>query len=68
MFNLAFTDCRDCLPAGTPSLTSNGAQLIDNLYQDRKETLLSVDDLVKEVVSTLEVGVIPYCSVVVNSF
>ncbi|XP_064385928.1 N-acetylglucosamine-6-sulfatase-like [Halichondria panicea] len=39
---------------GTPSLTSNGAQLIDNLYQDRKETLLSVDDLVKEVVSTLE--------------
>ena len=30
--------------------------LVDELYQDRLETLLSVDDLVEEVVSTLEVN------------
>lgn len=40
---------------GTPPLTTQSAQLIDTLYQNRKETLLSVDDLVKEVVSALEV-------------
>ena len=41
----------------TPLLDKPNAQLIDALYQDRKETLLSVDDLVKEVVSTLEVTI-----------
>ena len=44
--------------AATPPLNTQSAQYIDELYQDRKETLLSVDDLVKEVVSTLEVRVI----------
>ena len=29
--------------------------IVDELYQDRLETLLSVNDLVDEVVSTLEV-------------
>ena len=29
--------------------------MVDELYQDRLETLLSVDDLVEEVVGTLEV-------------
>ena len=30
--------------------------IVDELYQDRLETLLSVNDLVDEVVSTLEVS------------
>ena len=43
--------------AATPTLDTPNAKLIDALYQDRKETLLSVDDLVREVVSTLDVSI-----------
>ena len=39
----------------TPNLTNDSETLIDNLYQMRMETLFSIDDLVKEVVSALKV-------------
>lgn len=40
---------------GTSPLTSDTEKTVDDLYQMRKETLLSVDDLVMEVVATLRV-------------
>lgn len=43
--------------AGTPPMSETTKMIVDTLYQDRLETLLSVDDLVDEVVSTLEVHV-----------
>ena len=41
---------------GTPSINTTIAEIIDTLYEMRLETLLSVDDLVTEVVKTLEVS------------
>lgn len=41
---------------GTPSINTTIAETIDTLYEMRLETLLSVDDLVTEVVKTLEVS------------
>lgn len=43
---------------GTPKLTKDSADIIDDLYRDRIRTLVSVDDLVEEVVKTLEVMII----------
>ena len=40
---------------GTPPMSDTTKMIVDELYQDRLETLLSVDDLVEEVVGTLEV-------------
>lgn len=40
---------------GTPPMSATTKMIVDELYQDRLETLLSVQDLVDEVVSTLEV-------------
>lgn len=40
---------------GTPTMTSQIAGIIDDQYRDRLRSLLSVDDLVEEVVKTLEV-------------
>ena len=37
-------------------MSATTKMIVDELYQDRLETLLSVDDLVEEVVGTLEVG------------
>ena len=39
----------------TPPMSGTTKMIVDELYQDRLETLLSVNDLVDEVVSTLEV-------------
>lgn len=41
---------------GTPPLDASTVTLIDELYQRRLESLLSVDDLVSEVLDALEVG------------
>ena len=40
---------------GTPPINSTIAKAIDDLYQLRLESLLSVDDLVNDIVKTLEV-------------
>ena len=37
-------------------MSATTKMIVDELYQDRLETLLSVDDLVEEVVDTLKVG------------
>lgn len=46
------------LKSGTPPIDDSIAKAIDDLYELRLESLLSVDDLVKEVVQTLEVRMI----------
>ena len=43
---------------GTPPIDDKIAKTIDELYQMRLETLLSVDDLVAAVVKALEVGLL----------
>ena len=43
------------LPPGTPPMTSEIQQAIDDLYEMRLGTLLSVDDLVTAVISALDV-------------
>ena len=41
---------------GTPSLTEEVTEAIDDLYRNRLRTLQSVDDLVAAVVASLEVS------------
>jgi len=47
------TYCVDCV--GTPPINSTIAAAIDQFYEMRLETLLSVDDLVAAVIKALEV-------------
>jgi len=42
------------LHTGTPPMDEYTKMMVDALYQDRLETLLSVDDLVGELVTTLQ--------------
>ena len=44
------------LSLGTPSLTEEVTEAIDDLYRNRLRTLQSVDDLVAAVVASLEVS------------
>ena len=42
--------------AGTPVMNNSTRQLVDQLYEDRLATLLSVQDMVEAVIDALEVG------------
>ena len=46
---------------GTPSLTEEVTEAIDDLYRNRLRTLQSVDDLVAAVVASLEVSSVCAC-------
>ena len=46
------------LNAGTPAINDTIEKLIDDLYELRLESLLSVDDLVSEVIDTLEASLL----------
>ena len=53
---------------GTPPMDGYTKTMVDTLYQDRLETLLSVDDLVDEVVTTLQTaGVLDNTYIFYNS-
>ena len=53
---------------GTPPMSDTTKMIVDTLYQDRLETLLSVDDLVGEVVATLQTaGVLDNTYIFYNS-
>ena len=53
---------------GTPPMSDATKMIVDTLYQDRLETLLSVDDLVGEVVTTLQTaGVLDNTYIFYNS-
>lgn len=67
-YNYNSTDKHWIISEGTPPMSATTKMIVDELYQDRLETLLSVQDLVDEVVSTLEsAGVLDNTYIFYNS-
>ncbi|XP_065919908.1 N-acetylglucosamine-6-sulfatase-like [Dysidea avara] len=67
-YNYNSTDKHWIISKGTPPMSDATKMIVDTLYQDRLETLLSVDDLVGEVVTTLQTaGVLDNTYIFYNS-